>query len=135
MTEPLLYSVNDEGDELLNGEVFDRVLETQVLCEQWPRHYVAVRSHSSLGRPRSAPEAITPRLEAVAVGVPCGDGARIGERYHRSVGDGSTAVLGQLSGRETVLVLFCDRGQARSLKRRITLSAPPRCFVDGPALF
>ena len=76
MTEPLLYSVNDESDELLNGEVFDRVLETLVLCEQWPRHYDAVRSHSSFGRPRSAPEAITPRLEEVAVGSPCGDALR-----------------------------------------------------------
>ena len=58
-------------DELLNGEVFDTVLEAQVLCDQWRRHYNAVRPHSSLGYRPPAPEAIAPwpgspaRLEAI----------------------------------------------------------------------
>jgi putative transposase len=42
-------------DELLNLEVFDTVLEAKVLCEQWRRHYNAVRSHSSLGYEPPAP--------------------------------------------------------------------------------
>ena len=53
-------------DELLNGEVFDTVLEARVLCEQWRRHYNAVRPHSSLGYRPPVPEAIAPRLEAMA---------------------------------------------------------------------
>lgn len=45
-------------DELLNVEVFDTVLEAKVLCEQWRRHYNAVRPHSSLGYEPPAPETI-----------------------------------------------------------------------------
>jgi transposase InsO family protein len=62
-------------DELLNGEVFDTVLEAQVLCDQWRRHYNAVRPHSSLGYRPPTPEAITPwpgspvRLEAITAGA------------------------------------------------------------------
>jgi putative transposase len=47
-------------DELLNLEVFDTVLEAQVLCERWRRHYNAVRPHSSLGHRPPAPEAVLP---------------------------------------------------------------------------
>jgi putative transposase len=47
-------------DELLNVEVFDTVLEAKVLCEQWRRHYNAVRPHSSLGYRPPAPETILP---------------------------------------------------------------------------
>jgi putative transposase len=53
-------------DELLNGEVFDTVLEARVLCEQWRRHYNAVRPHSSLGYRPPAPAAIAPRPEVMA---------------------------------------------------------------------
>jgi transposase InsO family protein len=63
-------------DELLNGEVFDTVLEARVLCEQWRRHYNAVRPHSSLGYRPPAPEAMAPwlgsaapRLEAMTAGA------------------------------------------------------------------
>ena len=56
-------------DELLNGEVFDTVREAQVLCDQWRRHYNAVRPHSSLGYRPPAPEAIAPRLETMAAGA------------------------------------------------------------------
>ncbi len=47
-------------DELLNGEVFDTLLEAQVLVEQWRRHYNTVRPHSSLGYRPPAPEATRP---------------------------------------------------------------------------
>ena len=63
-------------DELLNGEVFDTVLEAPVLCEQWRRHYNGVRPHSSLGYRPLVPQAIAPwpgsaapRFEAVAAGA------------------------------------------------------------------
>ncbi len=62
-------------DELLNGEVFDTVLEARVLCEQRRQHYNGVRPHSALGYRLPAPEAIVPwpgssaRLEAIAAGA------------------------------------------------------------------
>ncbi len=36
-------------DELLDGELFDTLLEAKVLVERWRRHYSTVRPHSSLG--------------------------------------------------------------------------------------
>ena len=45
-------------DELLNGEVFDTVLEAKVLTERWRVRYNTVRPHSSLGYRPPAPEAI-----------------------------------------------------------------------------
>jgi len=47
-------------DELLNGELFDTLLEARVLVERWRRHYNTVRPHSSLGYRPPAPEAIQP---------------------------------------------------------------------------
>ena len=47
-------------DELLNGEIFDTVLEARVLCERWRRHYNTARPHSSLGYRPPAPETIVP---------------------------------------------------------------------------
>jgi putative transposase len=47
-------------DELLNGEIFDTLLEAQVLVERWRKHYNQVRPHSSLGYRPPAPEAIQP---------------------------------------------------------------------------
>jgi len=45
-------------DEFLNGEIFDTLLEAQVLLERWRVHYNTVRPHSALnGRP-PAPETI-----------------------------------------------------------------------------
>ena len=39
-------------DELLNGEIFDTLLEAKVLIERWRVHYNQVRPHSALnGRP------------------------------------------------------------------------------------
>jgi len=47
-------------DELLNVELFDTLLEAQVLVERWRTHYNTVRPHSSLGYKPPAPEAIQP---------------------------------------------------------------------------
>jgi putative transposase len=47
-------------DELLNGEVFETLLEAQVLIERWRKHYNAVRPHSALGYRPPAPEAVLP---------------------------------------------------------------------------
>lgn len=47
-------------DELLNGELFDTLLEARVLVERWRRHYNTVRPHSALGYRPPAPEAIQP---------------------------------------------------------------------------
>ena len=47
-------------DELLNREVFDSLLEAQVLVERWRREYNTVRPHSALGYRPPAPEAIAP---------------------------------------------------------------------------
>ena len=44
-------------DELLNAELFDTLLEAQVLLEQWRREYNTVRPHSALGYRSPAPEA------------------------------------------------------------------------------
>ncbi len=53
-------------DELLNGELFDTLLEAKVLVERWRRHYNTVRPHSSLGYQPPAPEAIQPHSLASA---------------------------------------------------------------------
>jgi transposase InsO family protein len=50
-------------DELLRGEIFDTLLEAQVLVERWRKHYNQVRPHSALGYRPPAPEA---RLLAVS---------------------------------------------------------------------
>jgi transposase InsO family protein len=47
-------------DELLNGEIFDTVLEARVLLERWRKHYNQQRPHSSLGYKPPAPEALLP---------------------------------------------------------------------------
>lgn len=47
-------------DELLNGEVFDTVVEARVITEQWRNHYNTIRPHSSLGYRPPAPEMFIP---------------------------------------------------------------------------
>jgi transposase InsO family protein len=44
-------------DELLNGEIFDTLLEAKVLIERWRTEYNQVRPHSALGYKAPAPEA------------------------------------------------------------------------------
>jgi transposase InsO family protein len=45
-------------DELLNGEIFDTLLEASVIIERWRKEYNRYRPHSSLGYRPPAPEAI-----------------------------------------------------------------------------
>jgi len=47
-------------DELLNGEIFDTLLEAKVLIECWRREYNTIRPHSALGYTPPAPEARIP---------------------------------------------------------------------------
>ena len=35
-------------DELLNGEIFDTMVEAKVLIERWRAYYNTIRPHSSL---------------------------------------------------------------------------------------
>lgn len=53
-------------DELLNGEIFDTILEARVITEQWRKHYNKVRPHSSLNYRAPAPEAYLPMQVANA---------------------------------------------------------------------
>ena len=52
--------------ELLNRELFDTLLEAQVLVERWRHEYNTFRPHSALGYRPPAPEAIEPKT---ALGV------------------------------------------------------------------
>ena len=45
-------------DELLNGEIFDTVLEARIITERWRQEYNTIRPHSSLGYRPPAPETI-----------------------------------------------------------------------------
>ena len=47
-------------DELLNGEIFDTVIEARIIIERWRREYNTKRPHSSLGYLPPAPETILP---------------------------------------------------------------------------
>jgi len=47
-------------DELLNGEIFDTLLEAKVLVERWRKEYNQIRPHSSLGYKPPAPETYSP---------------------------------------------------------------------------
>jgi len=53
-------------DELLNGEIFDTVLEAKVITERWRREYNTIRPHSSLAYRPPAPEAFFPQQVASA---------------------------------------------------------------------
>jgi transposase InsO family protein len=45
-------------DELLNGEIFDTLLEAKVLVERWRQQYNTLRPHSSLNYRPPAPETL-----------------------------------------------------------------------------
>ncbi len=47
-------------DELLNGEIFDTLLEAQVLLDDWREEYNKRRPHRALGYRPPAPEAVLP---------------------------------------------------------------------------
>ncbi len=55
-------------DELLNGEIFDTLLEAKILTTQWMREYNRIRPHSSLDYRPPAPEVYEPMfLEPVTL--------------------------------------------------------------------
>ena len=54
-------------DELLNGEIFDTLLEAKVVIENWRREYNQFRPHSSLGYRPPAPETFTPEILTLGV--------------------------------------------------------------------
>lgn len=57
-------------DELLDREIFDTLLEAQVLIEGWRKEYNQVRPHSSLKYRPPAPETIQPVcIPALTLGV------------------------------------------------------------------
>ena len=47
-------------DELLNGEIFNTVIEARIIIERWRKEYNTKRPHSSLGYLPPAPETILP---------------------------------------------------------------------------
>jgi len=53
-------------DELLNGEIFDTILEVKVLTEMWRKHYNNIRPHSSLSFSPPVPEVTFPLQIAYA---------------------------------------------------------------------
>ena len=53
-------------DELLNGEIFETLLEAKVLIERWRVEYNTVRPHSSLGYRPPAPESRPPHKSTSA---------------------------------------------------------------------
>ena len=53
-------------DELLNGEIFDTILEAKVLIEMWRDHYNKIRPHSSLNFSPPVPEVSFPMQMAYA---------------------------------------------------------------------
>jgi putative transposase len=53
-------------DELLNGEIFDTILEAKVITEKWREHYNKIRPHSSLKFAPPVPEVILPLQVASA---------------------------------------------------------------------
>jgi transposase InsO family protein len=57
-------------DELLDREIFDTLLEAQVLIEGWRKEYNQIRPHSSLGYRPPAPDTIQPLfIPALTFGV------------------------------------------------------------------
>jgi transposase InsO family protein len=54
-------------DELLNGEIFDTLLEARTVIEAWRNDYNRHRPHSSLGYRPPAPEAFEPRFLTLQV--------------------------------------------------------------------
>ena len=47
-------------DELLNGEIFDTVIQARVITEQWRNRYNRIRPYSSLGYRPPGPETYFP---------------------------------------------------------------------------
>ncbi|MFV0401267.1 MAG: transposase, partial [Oscillospiraceae bacterium] len=45
-------------DEFLNGEIFDTLLEAEILTRHWVATYNSIRPHSSLGYLPPAPQTV-----------------------------------------------------------------------------
>lgn len=59
-------------DELLNGEIFETLLEAKVLIERWRQEYNTVRPHSALGYCPPAPESRPPyKAPSATLQGPC----------------------------------------------------------------
>ena len=59
-------------DELLNGEIFETLLEAKVLIERWRVEYNTIRPHSSLGYSPPAPETRQPhKATSATLQRPC----------------------------------------------------------------
>ena len=59
-------------DELLNGEIFETLLEAKVLTERWRVDYNTIRPHSSLGYQPPAPETRQPhKATSATLQRPC----------------------------------------------------------------
>lgn len=56
-------------DGLLNGEIFDTLLEAKVIIGNWRREYNQLRPHSSLGYRPPAPEAFKPMILTLGVAL------------------------------------------------------------------
>ena len=68
-------------DELLNGEIFYKLQEANVLTERWHRLYNILRPHSVLGYKPTAPEAIQyHRVDLFSAT----DGLRTGQRFQQT---------------------------------------------------
>ncbi len=70
------------GDELLDGEIFYLLKETQVLIERWRQHYNTVRPHSALGYRPPAPQTIVPKRTDPAFAM---DGLQPDQPYPETV--------------------------------------------------
>ena len=53
-------------DELLNGKIFETMLEAKVLIERWRVNYNTIRPQSALGYQPPAPETVQPHKPASA---------------------------------------------------------------------
>jgi putative transposase len=51
-------------NEMLKGEIFYILRETQIVIESWRRHDNAVRRHASIGHKPPAPEVFVPAFAA-----------------------------------------------------------------------
>ncbi len=58
-------------DELLNGEIFETLLEAKVLIERWRVEYNTIHPHTSLGYRPLSPEARQPHFRYAPATV-CG---------------------------------------------------------------
>ena len=59
-----------DRDELLNGEIFYRLKEAEIVIEQWRKQYNTIRPHSSRGYRSPAPQTLNPFLHPLETTQP-----------------------------------------------------------------